>query len=67
MEQVQLATGCSMFPKEIIKPSRRWAEQRYRNIVYWHELDHGGHFPALEVPDVFVAELRAAKPFLLQA
>ena len=66
-DEIELATGCSMFPKEIIKPSRRWAEQRYRNIVYWNDLDRGGHFPALEVPDVFVAELRAAKPFLLQA
>ncbi len=54
-----------MFPNEIIKPSRRWAEQRYRNIVYWNELDKGGHFPALEQPDAFVAELRAARPFLL--
>ena len=67
LEQVQLPAGCSMFPKEIIRPSRRWAEQRYRNIVYWNELDQGGHFPALEVPGAFVAELRAAKPFLLQA
>ena len=62
---VQLPTGCSMFPEEIIKPSRRWVEQRYQNIRYWNELDRGGHFPALEVPEVFVAELRAAKPELL--
>ncbi len=66
-DEVQLPTGCSMFPKEIIQPSRRWAEKRYRNIVYWNELDKGGHFPALEQPDVFVAELRAAKPVLLGA
>lgn len=66
-EAVQLPTGCSLFPKEIMKPSRRWAEQRYRNIVYWNELNRGGHFPALEHPEAFVEELRAAVPVLLKA
>ena len=66
-EAVQLPTGCSLFPKEIMKPSRRWAEQRYRNIVYWNELSRGGHFPALEQPEAFVDELRAAVPLLLTA
>ncbi len=57
---VSVPTGCSIFPKEIIKCSRRWAEQRYTNIGYWNELDKGGHFAAWEQPEAFVAELRAA-------
>jgi len=51
--------GCSIFPKEVMRPSRRWAERTYRNIVYWNELDRGGHFAAFEQPQLFVEELRA--------
>jgi len=57
---VEVPTGCSIFPKEIIRCSRRWAEQRYENIQYWNELDKGGHFAAWEQPDLFVGEMRAA-------
>ncbi len=57
---VEVPTGCSIYPKEIIRCSQRWAEQRYTNIKYWNELDKGGHFAAWEVPDTFVDEMRAA-------
>ena len=57
--QVTLPTGCSIFPKEIVATPRRWAEHRYPNIVYWNELDRGGHFAAFEQPVLFVQELRA--------
>ena len=43
---VEVPTGCSIFPKEIVATPRSWAEQRYPNIVYWNELDKGGHFAA---------------------
>ena len=56
---VTLPTGCSIFPKEIVPTPRSWAERRYRNIVYWNELDRGGHFAAFEQPKIFVDELRA--------
>lgn len=56
--KVELPTGCSIFPKEIVPTPRSWAEQRYGNIVYWNELDKGGHFAAFEQPDLFVDELR---------
>ena len=56
---VDIPAGCSIFPKEIIPTPRSWAERRYRNIVYWNELDRGGHFAAFEQPELFVAELRA--------
>jgi pimeloyl-ACP methyl ester carboxylesterase len=55
---VALPAGCSIFPKEIVPTPRSWAERRYRNIVYWNELDRGGHFAAFEQPELFVEELR---------
>jgi len=55
---VKLPTGCSIFPKEIVPTPRSWAETRYKNIVYWNELDKGGHFAAFEQPALFVEELR---------
>jgi epoxide hydrolase len=58
-DTVTVPTGCSIFPKEIPRASRRWAERRYTNIRYWHELDKGGHFAAFERPEAFVAEVRA--------
>lgn len=58
--EIHVPTGCSLFPNEIMRLSRRWAEGRYKNIVYWNELDKGGHFAAWEQPELFVAEVRAA-------
>jgi pimeloyl-ACP methyl ester carboxylesterase len=55
---ITIPTGCSLFPKELFRPSRRWAETRFKNIQYWNELDKGGHFAAMEQPELFVAELR---------
>jgi pimeloyl-ACP methyl ester carboxylesterase len=57
-EKIEVPTGCSIFPKEIVPTPRSWAEQRFGNIVYWNELDKGGHFAAFEQPDLFVNELR---------
>jgi len=56
---VDVPTGCSIFPKELQRPSRRWAERRFRDIRHWNELDRGGHFAAFEQPELFVDELRA--------
>lgn len=58
-DTVTVPTGCSIFPKEIFRPSRRWAEQRFSDIRYWNELDVGGHFAAFEQPQTFVDEVRA--------
>jgi hypothetical protein len=55
---VGVPTGCAVFPAETIRPSRRWAEQRFSDIRWWSRPPRGGHFPALEVPDLLVAELR---------
>ncbi len=56
---VAIPTGCSLYPMELMRLSRRWAERRYTNITYWNEPTKGGHFAAMEQPASFVAELRA--------
>jgi epoxide hydrolase len=58
-DQVTVRTGCSIFPKELQRPSRRWAEKRFTNIRYWNEPAKGGHFAAFEQPELFVDEVRA--------
>ena len=58
-DTVDVPTGCSIFPKELQRPSRRWAEKRFLDIRYWNEPDRGGHFAAFEQPDLFVEEVRA--------
>ena len=55
---VNVPAGMSIFPKEIFRASRRWAERRFSDIRHWNELDRGGHFAAFERPDVFVDEVR---------
>jgi len=56
---VTVPVGCSIFPKEIFRPSRRWADAQLTNVHYWNELDKGGHFAAFEQPETFVSEVRA--------
>jgi pimeloyl-ACP methyl ester carboxylesterase len=58
-DTVTVPTGCSIFPKENPRPSRRWAAKRFPNIVYWNEPPRGGHFAALEQPALYVDEVRA--------
>jgi hypothetical protein len=56
-DYVDAPVGCSVFPYELQRPSRRWAERRFRNIRYWNEPDRGGHFAAFEQPALFINEL----------
>jgi pimeloyl-ACP methyl ester carboxylesterase len=58
-DQVDVPTGGSIFAHENPRPSRRWAERRFTDLRYWHELDRGGHFAAFEQPNLFVDEVRA--------
>jgi pimeloyl-ACP methyl ester carboxylesterase len=48
----------AVFPRETSLAVRRFAE-RTANIVHWSEFDRGGHFAAMEEPDLLVADLRA--------
>ena len=58
-DPVRIPAGATIFPKEIFRTSRRWAEQRFTHLVHFTEQERGGHFAALEVPETFVAEVRA--------
>jgi len=58
--EVTLPAGLTVFPKEIFRTSRRWADKRFKNIIHWSEQVKGGHFAAFEQPEVFVAEVRAS-------
>ncbi len=55
---IDVPTGAAIFPKEISFTPRRWAEARY-NIVRWTLMPRGGHFAALEEPELLVDDIRA--------
>jgi microsomal epoxide hydrolase len=55
--QSTVPTGVAVFPYEIAPPIRRFAEQS-NNIVHWTEFDRGGHFAAMEEPDLLVTDVR---------
>jgi pimeloyl-ACP methyl ester carboxylesterase len=61
---VTIPAAVTVFPGEIYRAPRSWAERSYRNLIYWNEVDTGGHFAAWEQPELFSAELRAAFPSL---
>ena len=54
---VRTPVGCSVFPHELQRPTRRDAEQRFLDIRHWGEPDRGGHFPAWEQPALFAHEV----------
>jgi len=54
---VTVPTGMAIFPKELVKAPKRWNEKRY-NLVHWTLQQRGGHFAAMEVPELFLADLR---------
>jgi pimeloyl-ACP methyl ester carboxylesterase len=56
---IEVPVGCSIFPKEIFRVSRRWAEGRFSELRYWNEVAKGGHFAAFEQPEVWTDEVRA--------
>jgi pimeloyl-ACP methyl ester carboxylesterase len=57
---IKIPVAITVFPGEIYQAPRSWAERAYSNLVYFHEVDKGGHFAAWEEPELFAAELRAA-------
>ena len=58
LPDVKVPVGHAHFPAEIITCPRQWAEARF-NITRWTNMPRGGHFPAMEVPELFVGEVRA--------
>lgn len=56
-EPSTVPTGMAVFPREPLVPIRTLVERNH-NIVHWSEFDRGGHFPAMEVPDLVINDLR---------
>lgn len=54
------AMGAAIYPKEIVRPPRSWVEHSY-NLVHWFKPEQGGHFAAMEQPELFYRDLWAFK------
>ncbi len=54
---IDIPSGFTVYPKEIVPPVRRWCEATFTNIVSWNERQKGGHFAAFEQPESFVADV----------
>ncbi len=57
---ISIPAAITVFPGEIYQAPKSWAEQSYHNLIYFHEVEKGGHFAAWEEPQLFAEELRAA-------
>jgi pimeloyl-ACP methyl ester carboxylesterase len=58
---ITIPFAISVFPDELYEAPRSWAERAYPgNLIYFNEVDKGGHFAAWEQPELFSAEMRAA-------
>jgi pimeloyl-ACP methyl ester carboxylesterase len=64
---ISIPAAVTVFPGEIYRAPRSWAERSYHNLIYFNEVDRGGHFAAWEEPELFSAELRAAFKSLRQS
>jgi pimeloyl-ACP methyl ester carboxylesterase len=58
--EISLPVAITVFPDDVYRPPETWARRAYRNLIYFNEVDKGGHFAAWEQPELFSAELRAA-------
>lgn len=56
---IEVPTGVAAFPGEILPTAREWVEPIYTDIRHWTEMPRGGHFAALEQPELFVDDVRA--------
>ena len=58
--EISLPVAISVFPEEVYRAPETWARRAYRNLIYFNEVDKGGHFAAWEQPELFSREIRAA-------
>ena len=65
--RVDVPSALTMYPRDVEKCPRPWAQERYRQIVRWRTPERGGHFAALEVPEYFVRDLREGLAAVLAA
>jgi pimeloyl-ACP methyl ester carboxylesterase len=64
---VSIPAAVTVFPDEIYQAPRSWTERAYHKLIYFNEVDKGGHFGTWEQPELFSAELRAAFRSLRQS
>ena len=57
---ISIPAAITVFPGEIYRAPRSWAERSYHKLIYFNEVDKGGHFAAWEEPELFSTEIRAA-------
>jgi pimeloyl-ACP methyl ester carboxylesterase len=57
---VSLPVAYTVFPGELFQAPRHWVKSAYHNLIYFNEVDRGGHFAAWEEPELFAEEMRAA-------
>ena len=57
---IKIPVAVTVFPGEIYQAPKSWTERAYPNLIYFNEVDKGGHFAAWEQPELFAKELRAA-------
>ena len=57
--EIKLPVAITVFPDDVYRAPETWARRAYPNLIYFHEVDKGGHFAAWEQPELFAAELRA--------
>ncbi|MEV0546879.1 epoxide hydrolase family protein [Nocardia salmonicida] len=65
--RVDVPSAITMYPRDVEKAPRAWAQERYRQIVRWSLPESGGHFPSLEVPEFFVKDLQEGLAEVLAA
>jgi pimeloyl-ACP methyl ester carboxylesterase len=65
--EISLPVTITVFPEDVYRPPETWARRAYRNLIYFNEVDKGGHFAAWEQPQLFSEELRAAFRSLRQS
>lgn len=58
--EIKIPVAITVFPGEIYQAPKSWAERAYKNLIYFNEVNKGGHFASWEEPQLFTIELRAA-------
>jgi len=57
---ISVPVAITVFPEDVYRAPETWARRAYPKLIYFHEVDKGGHFAAWEQPELFAEELRAA-------
>jgi pimeloyl-ACP methyl ester carboxylesterase len=58
--EISVPVAITVFPDDVYRAPESWARRVYQNLVYFNEVDRGGHFAAWEQPQLFAEEMRAA-------